>query len=202
MDKHAPERSEVSSGAVLSERPVVPHLESRRDDLLGKTVIFMVIAVVIASVGFLAYLGYHATGSGSPEGVSIVSIASVPDTGKTSESDADVQETKTVSEAEKTVEGTLQKASIPVVVLNGGAPKGSAAVISDMLKADGFTQVSTGNSSEDYSGLVIYRTDGNETSAEAVKIVLSKKYPSVTVRAADPKRSETSRASVTVVFGK
>jgi hypothetical protein len=174
--------------------------ESRRDDLLGKTVMFSVAVLVVGVAAFFVYIAYRMAGSDATEGASIASIANENQT------PTDAKETSKAEEApitEKKIEdASFKKDSVAISVLNGGAPKGSAAIIADILKSDGFSRTTTGNSSGDYSGLVVYRKEGNEEAAEAVRKTLSVKYPSVSVKAADLKNSETSVTPVVVVFGK
>jgi predicted lipoprotein with Yx(FWY)xxD motif len=174
--------------------------ESRRDDFLGKIVMFTVAVLIFGVVAFFACIAYRMAGSNSTEGASITSITDG------SQIATDAKEVEKAEEApmkEKMIEdATFKKDSVSISVLNGGAPKGSAAIIADILKADGFLKVTTGNSSADHSGLVVYRKEGNEDAAEAVKKALSVKYPSVIVKAADAKSGETSAAPVVIVFGK
>jgi hypothetical protein len=152
-------------------------------------------------IGFFINLGYHLKAARVSDGTSIVSIQSDKDSNV--EKKADVPESAAVVTTEKASENaTPDKGALSVLVLNGGAPKGSAAVVGDMLKSAGFAKTSTGNSVGDYSGLVVYRADGSEAGAEAVKAVLSGKYPSITIKAVDPKNAETSKATIVVIFGK
>lgn len=176
------------------------HRESRRDDLLGKTVMFVVAVLVAGVVAFFVCIALRMAGSDSTEGASIMSIANEPPA-PTDTKGTEQREESPVTE-KKIEDVTFKKDSVSISVLNGGAPKGSAAIIAGILTSDGFPKVTTGNSSGDYSGLVVYRKEGSEMAAEAVRKTLSVKYPSVTVKEADASSGETSTSPVVVIFGK
>ncbi|MGK2848486.1 MAG: LytR C-terminal domain-containing protein [Minisyncoccota bacterium] len=87
-------------------------------------------------------------------------------------------------------------------VLNGGGAKGSAGVLADTLKKDGYLHVTTGNTVQNYTGVTIYYASGQDKEAEILKKSVATKYPQVTLSTADPKNQETSLASLTVIIGK
>ncbi len=174
----------------------------RKDAVLGRIIFTSIVVITILAIGFFWYLGYWATNLGSSEKTSIAMIGRTPDV-TTSVS----PETPKATTTESAPKGAptpvaVQKETLAIVVLNGGAPKGSAANLAEALKADGFKKAVTGNSSGDYSGLVVYRADGNDAAAEAVRKTLSVKYPTVSVKPADPKNVETTKATITIIFGK
>lgn len=107
--------------------------------------------------------------------------------------------------AEKKSEPTLPsvaKNALDVKVMNGGAPKGTAAKVADVLKKDGYAKVTTGSASGNYTGAVVYYTGANESSAKAISQVLLKEYPQITVQASASSTGETSVSSVVVMIGK
>ena len=94
-------------------------------------------------------------------------------------------------------------ATINVKVMNGGAPKGSATQTLDMLKTAGYKAATIGNATGDFTGVTIYylKTE-NKADAEALRLLLSKKYSNaVTQSVVDPK-SEQGSAPIVVMLGK
>ena len=94
-------------------------------------------------------------------------------------------------------------AKINVKVMNGGAPKGSATQTLDMLKTAGYKAATIGNATGDFTGVTIYylKTE-NKADAEALRLLLSKKYSNaVTQSVVDPK-SEQGSAPIVVMLGK
>ncbi len=86
--------------------------------------------------------------------------------------------------------------------MNGGAAKGTAGTVAEMLKQAGYTKVTPGNTVKDYSGTVIYHAAGLEQEAAALKEALIKKYPTVSISPAVAGNKETSMAPLTVIIGK
>jgi cytoskeletal protein RodZ len=200
MAKDTKKNKEKSSDSENTDRVSRAYRESRRDDFLGKTIIFVVIILIIGAATFLVFLGYRLAGSGSIENASIVSISSQ---GPSSVSEQETHEQKEAKVPQDTAkDGVFMKNSISIVVLNGGAPKGSAGIVADILKTDGFLKATAGNASGDYSGMVVYWKEGNESAAKAVQAALSAKYPSIAVKASDPKNKETLSAPIVAILGK
>lgn len=98
--------------------------------------------------------------------------------------------------------GAAAAKKLTISVLNGGGAKGSAGILADTLKKEGYTGVSPGNTIKDYSGVTVYYAANLEKEAESVKGSVIKKYPQVTLSAADAKNKETSASQITVIIGK
>ncbi|HWQ60453.1 MAG TPA: LytR C-terminal domain-containing protein [Candidatus Fimivivens sp.] len=175
-------------------------MESQKDELFGKLVLIVTGIVCVSIVAYFIYLGYRASVSASTDRTSIVSLHRENDSQE--ETSADTESAQDAVSPAPDAASSLSKDTLAVLVLNGGAPKGSAAILADILKSAGFAKVTTGNTDADYSGIVVYRQDGNDEAAESVKDSLSKKYPSVTVLPADVKIAETTKAPVVVIYGK
>jgi len=178
-------------------------MTKRKDEFFGKMLITMVACVGVSALAFLGYLGYRVKEARSSDQTSIGSLGKGAST-TTEVVPKVVKEEVVVSSPAKDISEkiSVQKETLAVTVLNGGAPKGSAATLVSLLKADGFAKAVTGNSVGDYSGLVVYRAEGSDSAAEAVRKALSAKYPSVSVKPADPKNSETTKSAIVVIFGK
>lgn len=100
------------------------------------------------------------------------------------------------------IDANVEVQKLKVSVLNGGGAKGSAAVVADFLKKEGYTQAVAGNATGDYAGVTVYYAAGSEAAAAMIKEVLAKKYPKATAKAALSDNKETATSLVTVILGK
>jgi RNA-binding protein YhbY len=130
----------------------------------------------------------------SPEGVDEL----VEETAPTTESVEVKQEV--VSNA--TAEGLKKAQGLDVIVMNGGGAKGVATEVSESLKKEGFTKVTVGNTTGDFTGTVLYVKKEMMAEAEVVKAKLVAKYPSLVVKEALASDKETQTKTLTLIFGK
>ena len=96
----------------------------------------------------------------------------------------------------------LPAKDVEISVQNGGAAKGSAGTVAELLKKAGYVKVGTGNTVNNYTGVVIYYAASMEKEAEAVKQILIKNYPGTVTKAAISTNKETSAALLTIIVGK
>lgn len=89
-----------------------------------------------------------------------------------------------------------------VSVLNGGGPKGSAGTAATVLKQAGYTKVTTGNTTKDYTGITVYYAAGKNEAAAAIVKSLIKQYPKATSQEAPKTDAEASSAALVVIIGK
>lgn len=172
---------------------------SSGDDLRGKGIVLAIMILLAAGTGFFALLGYRVIKSQEDTRDSIESL--VPP----------VAETEMVSESAPVVvtdagearpEGdAVDKSTLALSVLNGGASKGAAGTAAGVLVKAGFTKAVAGNAEGDYSGVTVYHSD-QEAAAVAVKSALDATYKDIRISVADTSKPETKTASVTVILGK
>lgn len=89
-----------------------------------------------------------------------------------------------------------------IAVLNGGGAKGSAGTVAALLKQEGYAQVTTGNTTKDYTGVVVYHAADKTTSAAAVVKSLLKQYPKAVSKEAPKTDTEASSGAIVVIIGK
>lgn len=173
------------------------------EPLFGALLFGMMILLTLGAVGLIgwsAYRGFRVT----EERGALPSIATLP----AQESAPETVSEETVTEPKEAVsvvsaEEKLKKArGTDTKVLNGGAAKGSAGIVAEILKKDGFTKVAVGNTTSDYVGVTVYFLSDFEQEAEAVKNLLVKTYPKVTAKAAPKENKEAAQASLVVILGK
>ena len=192
--KEAVDVPQASVGKVKSHGPLFGGI------LFG--IIILIVFVTLGTIGWGAYKGYLM----NKERVALPSIQTLPKEEAVAEVAASpkvvpAEESKTVPAATPS-EDIKQAKATDLKVLNGGAAKGSATTAADVLKKDGYTKVTTGNTLADFAGVTVYYAAGLEKIAEIVKAALLKTYPNAAVKPAQKDKSETSLAPLTVILGK
>lgn len=174
---------------------------SSGDDLRGKGILSGIILLLLAGVGFFVMLGYRVIQIGEDTRESIEGLAKTSAVSDVAVEPVSVQEPATSPEESKPGNDTVDKSTLEISVLNGGAAKGSAGTVAGLLVKAGFTKAVAGNADGDYSGVTVYHTD-REAAANAVKSSLDATYKGIRVTAADTSKPETKTDQVTVILGK
>lgn len=98
---------------------------------------------------------------------------------------------------------TSPPAQTPAVsVLNGGATVGSAGKLVTALKQEGYTRITAGDTTTNYTGVVIYYAEAVAQEAESLKLTVIKTYPKVTIAKAITANAETTKSPLTVIIGR
>lgn len=186
---------------IISEEPSPqPKTKSpSHEPFFGVLVMMSIVIFLVLLASYGGWFLYHGVKNNMSD-KNLLSIESIP----MATSEVGNQETlKPVENKEISPESEPVNKKVTIKVLNGGAIKGSAGVVADLLKEALYTVVSIGNSTGDYTGISIYFTvPATQADADAVKEALLKKYPSVTVRPSVSGNADTSMSAVTVVIGK
>ena len=191
MPENEPIEQPVADSAVPS-RP-------SREPLLGAMLFGLLLIVTLAAIGGAGYAAYSGWKSGKERSArpSIAELAV-----KEREADPAPEAAAPATAAEAAAQPAVDAKSKDVSVMNGGAAKGTAGTVAEMLKQAGFTKVTAGNTVKDYTGTVVYYAAGLEKEAASLKEALIKKYPAASVSPAVAGNKETSMASLTVIIGK
>lgn len=191
---------------VLHKRIVAP--QKSRESLWGALLFAAMIVFVVASIGGIGWTAYshwkkvRANGN-NPSITGLLKETEQEMSGVASNEISPPLENEISENAKITNEETISAAKkLEVSVLNGGAAKGSAGVLADFLKKEGYLKTDMGNTQKDYTGVTIYYAAGLEKEVEAVKASVAKKYPQVKILPADSRNKETSVSQVTVILGK
>lgn len=162
--------------------------------------IITVLLVLLASYG--GWFLYHGV-KNSMSDKNLLSIENIPLAANGSGEGNKKEESKPAENKNVSSAPAAVNKQIAVKVLNGGASRGAAGVAADVLKAAGYTAVSTGNSTGNYSGVTVYFTaPAAENDANAIKEALLKKYPSSTVKPSIAGNADTNASAIMVVVGK
>jgi hypothetical protein len=198
----APVESEEKEGSPQIEN--TPEVRSR-ESLWGAVLLAGMLIFVVASVavvGWIAYEKWH-DGRIAKRQPSITVLPGQP----SGEKDTVTGESAPTGE-NTAVQTPLADDSVAAAkklglsVLNGGGAKGSAGVLADFLKTEGYSKTSSGNTLKDYTGVSVYYASGLEKEAAVIKESVAKKYPQVKTLPADTNNKETTVSQITIILGK
>lgn len=189
------------SSAPVASPSVSPAAKKSNDELWGKMVIVVLLLGLLASVGFLALLGYRIYDERSAPSPSIAEIPKNPEPiAQSEDTKTPATETAPVTETEKTP-ASVDAKQTEITILNAGGGGGVAGQLASSLKEAGYTKTTAGNSSATYTGVTVFYKAGQESPAKAILAEVVKKYPKATTAPADAKRPETGSAPVTIIIG-
>lgn len=204
MQEISPENNE---NTVKEEQERV-HASRSRESLWGALLFAFMLLFVVASIASIGW-GVYSEWKNDRLEQSEPSIAVLSKQSEASGSTVASDETQTPKEEKteqpekQTTENDSSKVKKMIIsVLNGGSIKGSAGVMTAFLKGEGYTNITPGNTIQDYTGTIVYYTDSLEKEAESIKTTLIKKYPQVKILPADVKNKETSVSQITIILGK
>lgn len=180
----------------------IPSNKSSNEPFFGVLVMMVVVILLVLLASYGGWFLYHGV-KNSRSNASLPSIESIPLAVNTAVNE---EKSETPKSEEKSAVTTQEKSvnkKIAIKVLNGGAAKGSAGVVADLLKEAGYTTISTGNSVGDYVGVsVAFLSPASESDADAVREALSKKYLSSTVKPATQGNADMTASPITIIVGK
>jgi hypothetical protein len=201
VETEAEHVSEEMSGASPIPERSTRSAGSRKDTFLGEVVVVFVGLLLLAFAGFFVYLGYRVVETREDDRASIEVLSEQPDMTGLEETIAEATETaEPETEAEPEAPKEIDKATVEVAVLNGGAPGGTAGKVTKILSDAGFAKAEAGNADGTYSGVVIYHDADSEAVAEAVREALSETYDEIELAPADSEKKDTIAAPVTVII--
>lgn len=201
MDEKTITQDQVSVS--VNNRPV------SREPLFGAVLFGAMIMLVVGAIGLIVwgvYTGFseHRSQEALPSiGMLKTEESSTIDTGtEEKREDAVMQKEEPVVQPSLTEEEIRKSKTTAIKVMNGGATKGSASVLAEVLKKAGYTQVTIGNTVKDYSGVVMYFAPEVEKEAMIVKDDLLKTYPKAETKPAVATNVETAQAPLSIILGK
>lgn len=180
---------------------------------LGGMVVGVLLLLLLVLIGTFGYFGFRLWKSAQVER----SIPSIQELGEKPGVGTSEPRTETPTAPEPSSPSTTQTeppkvvdtgsvspdlASVEIKVLNGGAARGSAGTLVDILKKAGYTKAAFGNTVADYTGTTIYYGANTQSVAEKVKELVIKTYPAVVVAPAEANNKDATAASVVVILGK
>ena len=190
-------------------RPHPVASKKSHESLWGAMLFAAMIAFVLASIGGIGWVVYSQW-KNERVAENRPSIAVLLDEVKEDAVNAEMAQTASstetkVAEAADTKKDEDVSASakkLEISVLNGGSPKGSAGVLAELLKKEGYLKTDAGSTLKDYTGVTVYYATTLEKEAEAIKTSVLKKYPKAAILPADKTNKETSVSQITIILGK
>lgn len=181
-------------------------VKKSKEVFFGKLLFAGIVVAVVAFVASVVWGGYHGYRI-SQQQSALLSIGSLAKEEKKAESEEKMIEPaegkeKDLSADNQKNEIQVKAKNTEIKALNGGAAKGSAGKVSEILKKDGFSKVLPGNTLNDYTGSAVYFSPGLEQEANFVKETLLKEYPKVEVKAAIKTNAETTQAPIVIIVGR
>jgi hypothetical protein len=173
--------------------------QKNREPLFGTllfVVLFLIVLASLGGIGFGAYRMWHTAQKESDE-PSISGLQEVT----IEEPTLDTQSAEKSSDGAVSEDAKKSAQSTDVSVLNGGAPAGTAGKAADALKKAGYTKLSTGSTTGDFTGNTIYFAPGKDQEAAALKEDLSQDYEDVAVKPQDSGEKETQGSPLVVILG-
>ncbi len=199
--------SEITENSSQEEiKNNAPAARASREILFGKILFGILVIFVVLFIGGVAWIvfrGYQLNQKQSAlPSLSSISLGNdlkevVVETGESMQQEEALPEQGAADQSE------TKAKSLSIKVLNGGAAKGSALVLAEALKKEGYTAVTTGNTVKDYTGIVLYYASSEiEKEAMSIKDTLIKTYPKIDIKLAIKANTETTQAPISIIFGK
>lgn len=154
--------------------------------------------IVLGAIGWWTYVRLYLPLKQEKVSIGTLSQEIAPSPAQSTSADA----APVISETEMPKEDTLDVKQEMVLVLNGGGVKGSAGEVVSLLKKEGYSKATIGNSEKNYSGVTIYFDSKKENMANEMKKLLLKRYPKATSRVAMESDKETTGAPIVIIIGK
>lgn len=200
-----PEAQSTEEKEDISQTESIPQARSR-ESLWGAVLLACMLLFVVASVGIVGWMAY-AKWHDEQRAKSQPSITVLPEQPDGEKDVAPVESTEAredTSAAQTPVASDSVAAAkkLGISVLNGGGAKGSAGILMNFLKTEGYGKTVLGNTQSNYVGVTLYYAVGLEKEATVVKASVVKKYPQVKILPVDAKNKETAVSQVTIILGK
>lgn len=181
-----------------------PVVRKKKEHFLGTILLVIIIFFILSSLMGIGWVGYSQwrnvqVEKNKPTIQTLTEPEADPvvqgDRQEAVPSDAPASEANPQSEAAKDI--TKEK----VAILNGGAAAGSAAKLADALKKENLTEISTGSTTEDFTGTVVYYQKEKEGEAKVLLSLVQKEYKDATLKEQDTTKKETATQPLTIILG-
>lgn len=172
----------------------------------GSLLLFCLALSFLSATGYFGFAGYRYFKQIQAE-KAIPSIEALPKT-EVSQTPPEVavpaaQETiPTAPTAVAEQPAVVDKKTLSIKVLNGGAAKGVAGTYTEKLKSAGFSKTVVGNAFGDYTGQVLYYSKGQLTEAEVIKAEVVKTYPALALKESPIGDKDALAATYVIILGR
>lgn len=204
---------------VSTEDPVIaepiavgtpPEAEKGRSEpneaFFGSLLLFCLALSLLSATGYFGFAGYRYFKQVQAE-KAIPSIDALPKAEvaavvpESTPNSSAKPETPSTEPAEKPAT-TVDKKTLVLKVLNGGAAKGVAGTYGEKLKTAGFAKTVVGNAFGDYTGQTLYYAKGQSAGADVIKEEVLKTYPALVVKEATASDKDAAAATYVLILGR
>jgi hypothetical protein len=210
-----PETSEMpvvseAEPVIASDQPEAEKVAEKgraepNEAFFGSLLLFCLVLSLISATGYFGFSGYRYFKQVQAE-KAIPSIDALPK--------AEVAESapEAPASAEKEIAVTpdpsseavvaVDKKTLSIKVLNGGAAKGVAGTYAEKLKTAGFSKTVVGNAFGDYAGQTLYYAKGQSAGADVIKAEVAKTYSALSLKEAPAGDKDAGAATYVLILGR
>lgn len=190
----------------LNTNPSVPApvVRKRNEHFFGTVLLVIIIFFILSSLLGIGWVVYSQWNNAQIEkGKPTIQTLSEPEADPVVESErqeavtADAPASESAAQTEETKDITKEK----IAILNGGAAAGSAVKLSDTLKLEKLTEITTGSTQADFTGTTVYYKKEKEGEAKVLLPLVQKTYKDAVLKEQDTTKSETATADLTIILG-
>lgn len=181
-----------------------PVVRKKKEHFLGTILLVIIIFFILSSLVGVGWVGYSQWHNAQVEkSKPTIQTLTEPEADPVAEGErqeatpADAPATEAAPQSEVAKDITKEK----IAILNGGAAAGSAAKLADALKKENLTEISTGSTTEDFTGIVVYYQKEKEGEAKVLLPLVQKEYKDATLKEQDATKKETATQPLTVILG-
>lgn len=172
----------------------------------GSLLLFCLALSLISATGYFGFAGYRYFKQVQAEkaipSLEALPKAEVAESAPETPAPAVEKSAETTAPAAEPSAPTVDKKTLSIKVLNGGAAKGVAGTYAEKLKTAGFAKTVVGNAFGDYTGQTLYYAKGQSAGADAIKTEVMKTYPGLTVKEAPSGDKDATAATFVLILGR
>ncbi len=213
IEKSVPEAASTEDSIVAEPVATGTPVDSEKgraepnEAFFGSLLLFCLALSLLSATGYFGFAGYRYYKQVQAE-KAIPSIDALPrvetaeTVGETAPVTAEEKSSETPASSTEEKLPPVDKKTLSLKVLNGGAAKGIAGTYAEKLKAAGFTKTVVGNAFGDYTGQTLYYAKGQSAGADAIKGEVVKTYPALTVKEAPSGDKDATAATYVLIIGR
>lgn len=173
----------------------------------GSLLLFCLALSLFSATGYFGFVGYRyfkrvqtekaiPSLEALPKAEVVASIPETPDPNRENSAET------VAPAADPSTPTVVDRKTLALKVLNGGAAKGVAGTYAEKLKAAGFAKTVVGNTFGDYTGQTLYYAKGQSVEADVIKAEVMKTYPTITVKEASSGDKDALAATYVLILGR
>ena len=171
----------------------------------GSLLLFCLVLSLVSATGYFGFAGYRYFKQVQAEkaipSIDALPKAEVVESVPVAPAPAEKEVVETPAPSSEAVT-TIDKKTLSIKVLNGGAAKGVAGTYAEKLKTAGFSKTVVGNAFGDYTGQTLYYAKGQSAGADVIKVDVMKAYPALTMKEAPSGDKDAAASTFVLILGR